>query len=145
MRITIRTEVSQSLEKVFSAFDRNLFLKLSPPFPPVKLLRFDGCSKNDEVHLELSFVFFRQKWVSVITENKMNDNLIYFIDKGKILPFFLKNWKHKHILERIKNGTLITDDIEFNTGSIISDVMVLPLMYIQFIYRKPVYKRYFAK
>ncbi len=145
MKFVIKTKVDKTLKDVFSAFDEKLFIKLSPPFPPVKLLRFDGCDKNDEVHLELHFIFFKQKWVSIITENKVSNNEIYFIDKGLVLPFFLKEWKHKHLLKVFNSETIITDDIEFKTGSVIGDVVVLPLLYLQFIYRKPIYKQYFAK
>jgi ligand-binding SRPBCC domain-containing protein len=143
MNIKITTSVSQSIEEVFQGFNEQLFLQLSPPFPPVKLLRFDGCKKEDIVHLELSFIFFKQQWTSVITEFEHNELEIFFIDEGVSLPFFLKFWKHKHIIKQHQDITQITDDIEFSTGTKITDVLFYPLLYMQFLYRKPVYKRMF--
>jgi len=143
MRISISTTVNQSVKKVFEGFNEALFLKLSPPFPPVKLLRFDGCRKNDEVHLQLSFIFFSQQWISLITEYENNINEIYFIDEGISLPFFLKSWKHKHLIKAHENTTQIIDDIEFSTGTVVTDILFYPLLYLQFLYRKPVYEKLF--
>lgn len=143
MRISISTAVNQSVKKVFEGFNEALFLKLSPPFPPVKLLRFDGCRKNDEVHLQLSFIFFSQQWISLITEYENNINEIYFIDEGISLPFFLKSWKHKHLIKAHENTTQIIDDIEFSTGTVVTDILFYPLLYLQFLYRKPVYEKLF--
>lgn len=144
MRIVIKTEVEKPLKEVFSAFDEKLFLKLSPPFPPVKLLRFDGCKPKDEVHLELSFILFKQQWVSFIVSANESANEIYFIDEGIKLPFFLKKWKHKHLLQKQNSNTVIIDDIQYTTGFLITDAIVFPLLFLQFLYRKPIYKKYFS-
>jgi ligand-binding SRPBCC domain-containing protein len=98
------------------------------------LLRFDGCSKNDEVHLQLSFIFFKQQWISIITEFENNVNEIFFVDEGISLPFFLKSWKHKHIIRKHNGSTQIIDDIEFNTGNKITDMIFYPLLFMQFLY-----------
>jgi ligand-binding SRPBCC domain-containing protein len=143
MRIRIITDVNQSVSKVFEGFNETLFLQLSPPFPPVKLLRFDGCKKRDEVHLQLSFIFFKQQWISVITEFQNNEGEIYFIDEGISLPFFLKSWKHKHLIKTHQSTTQIIDDIEFSTGTTITNMLFYPLLYLQFLYRKPIYKKLF--
>jgi len=145
MRIVIETKVSSNIEKVFEGFDKTLFLKLAPPFPLVKLKQFDGCLKDDIVHIELSFVLFKQQWKSLIVDFSKNDEEIYFIDKGVELPFFLKHWLHKHRMVKNNSGTVIIDDIEFKTHSIITDVFFFPLMYLQFAYRKPIYKKVFCK
>jgi ligand-binding SRPBCC domain-containing protein len=98
MKITIETPVNQDYLQVKEGFNETLFKKLSPPFPPVKLLRFDGSTKGDLVTLELNFIFFKQKWTSEIMEDQTTDKEFYFIDKGIELPFFLKKWTHKHHL-----------------------------------------------
>ncbi len=66
MKIVVETQVEQGYLDVKAGFDQSLFLRLNPPFPPVKLLRFDGCQKGDLVSLELDFLLFRQKWKSAI-------------------------------------------------------------------------------
>ncbi len=146
MKIKIKTLVNSPLQTVWQGFDKKLFLKLSPPFPKVELLRFDGCVKGDEVHLKLLMPFFPQYWNAEIIENTETENEIYFIDKGIKLPFFLTKWHHKHLLLKADEfNTYIVDDINFSTGTIITDLLFYPFMYLQFLYRVPVYKRYFQK
>jgi len=146
MRISIETAVNQSIDSVWSGFDQSLFGKLAPPFPPVNLLRFDGSEQGDEVHLELNFIFFKQIWVSVITENVKTDKEIYFIDRGTRLPFFLKFWQHKHRIVKsvdMKRGihSLIIDEIEFESPF---GFLLYPVLFLQFLYRKPIYRKIFS-
>lgn len=144
MKIKIKTKVKQSYQKVFEGFTKDLFLKLNPPFPPVKLLRFDGCNINDKVILRLNFIFFKQVWESLITENETKEKEIYFVDEGIKLPFFLKYWKHQHIIKENAQGeTEIIDYIQFKTPFLLSNFFFYPLLYLQFLYRKPIYRKIF--
>ena len=99
MRLLIETSVSNHFLEVKKGFNATLFKKLSPPFPKVNLLRFDGCSKGDQVQLELNFILFKQRWFSLITFDNTDTERFEFIDEGTVLPFFLKEWKHHHIIE----------------------------------------------
>ena len=90
MKITISTKVDQSYLEVKAGFTESLFKKLSPPFPPVRLLRFDGSETGDIVSLELNFIFFRQKWNSHITEDQTTAQEFFFVDEGVELPFFFE-------------------------------------------------------
>ena len=111
--------------------------------PPVKLLRFDGTQVGDEVHLELNFLFFRQRWVSRITESQVVKGEIFFVDEGTQLPFFLSRWRHRHrILDRA-GGAVIIDEIDFQAPNRLLEFLLLPALYLQFLYRKPIYKRFF--
>lgn len=143
MKLTIRTPVTAPLSVVWAGFDRDLFNRLSPPFPPVKVLRFDGCMTGDVVSLELNFILFKQVWNSDIIDQQTTDDEIYFIDQGTKLPFFLKAWHHKHRLIRQGTGTVIADEITFRTPNRLLDYVMYPLMWAQFAYRKPIYKRVF--
>lgn len=143
MNIQIKTKVPASLEKVKEGFTQDLFLSLNPPFPPVKLLQFDGCKKGDKVKLELNFIFFKQLWVSDIVDDRQDKNSWYFLDIGVQLPFFLKKWRHHHGVEKAPSGSIIIDDITFSTGTILTDILMYPLLYGQFLYRKPIYKKIF--
>jgi len=144
MNIRISTKVSQSYTSVMQGFNEQLFLRLNPPFPPVKLVRFDGCKKNDIVSLELNFILFKQKWVSQILEDHLNETKFYFIDFGTKLPFFLKYWKHQHRILKYNNEAVIVDDIHFKTPFFLLDFLLYPVLYLQFLYRKPIYKKVFA-
>lgn len=147
MHILLKTPVEQPLPAVWAGFNRSLFKQLSPPFPPVKIIRFDGCLPGDIVHLELNFLLFRQDWISRITEQQTTDDEIFFVDEGTQLPFFLRYWQHHHRLQRLAAGTghqtLVIDDITFKTPFRLTDYLFYPLMWLQFAYRKPIYKRVF--
>jgi ligand-binding SRPBCC domain-containing protein len=145
MKLNLRTTVNQSFRQVFRLFTKELFLKLSPPFPKVKLLRFDGSEKQDRVVVELDFIFFKQKWESVIVEKKESKDEIFFVDEGVKLPFFLKKWRHTHRIIRNGDKADIVDDIEFETPFRLFDFLFYPILYFQFAYRKPIYKKVFSE
>ena len=143
MNIKISTKVNQSLSKVWEGFNLELFAKLAPPFPPVEVKEVGGCLKGDKVHLELNFILFKQDWISDIIDQKRTESEIYFIDEGTKLPFFLSYWQHRHRLVKNGESTIIIDDITFKTPTILTDYLFYPLMYLQFLYRKPIYKKVF--
>lgn len=145
MEINIETKVEQDYLKVKEGFDESLFRKLSPPFPPVKLLRFDGSSKGDLVTLELNFIFFKQKWTSEITDDRTDEKEFYFIDEGIALPFFLKSWRHKHRIIKTGDGSIIRDEISYSGPFGLMTILLYPALFLQFLYRKPIYKKLFKK
>lgn len=144
MKLRIETKVKASLDSVKNGFTQELFLKLNPPFPPVQLLRFDGCKSGDKVVLELNFILFKQEWISDIIEDSQDTKKWYFVDKGTKLPFFLKKWKHRHVVDQKESYTAIIDDITFSTGTILTDILLYPALVGQFFYRKPIYKKVFS-
>ena len=91
MRLLLQTAVESAHLEVKEGFTEALFAKLAPPFPPVKVLRFDGCRAGDLVDLELNFIFFKQKWTSKITEDHLDAQEFRFVDEGIVLPFFLES------------------------------------------------------
>ncbi len=144
MHLKISTVVESNHLKVKEGFDEELFLKLNPPFPPVKLTKFDGCIKGGQVILELNFILFKQRWVSDITYDHTDEKIFEFIDEGVELPFFLKEWKHHHIVNRIDSKkSQIVDDINFKAPFWIMSLLLYPALYLQFLYRKPIYKKLF--
>ena len=144
MRIKIDTGVAAKLEDVKKGFTSSLFLKLNPPFPTVELKEFGGCETGDKVILELNFLLFKQQWVSDIIDDGENKLKWFFVDKGVKLPFFLKKWEHRHIVHQRAVGSVIVDDILYSTGTLFTDVFFFPLLYLQFLYRKPIYRRVFS-
>jgi ligand-binding SRPBCC domain-containing protein len=143
MNIVVSTTVKNDIDTIWNGFDQTLFLKLAPPFPPVKLLRFDGCKTKDIVSLELNFLLFKQEWTSEIIDSVRTEEENYFIDKGTKLPFFLKTWYHKHRIVRTTCGAEIVDDVYFSSGYILIDWLLFPVLYLQFAYRIPIYKKIF--
>ncbi|MFN3783023.1 MAG: SRPBCC family protein [Spirosomataceae bacterium] len=146
MNIKISTQVESDVKQVWDNFDIQLLKKLAPPFPFMKVLRYDGNKKGDTVSFELNFVLFKQIWTSHITESLVTDGNAYFIDEGAKLPFFLKEWHHKHVIENNgANGAKIIDLIHYKTPFLWLDYVMFPLMYGQFAYRIPIYRRFFNK
>ena len=137
VKLVLKTNVQQSPPEVWAGFNQSLFEKLAPPFPRIRLLRYDGSTAGCTVEVELNFMFFRQIWQSDITEQSETKDEIWFIDQGSRLPFFLKFWRHRHRLLRIESGTQIVDDIEYRTGSSVMDYLMFPLMWAQFAYLRP--------
>ena len=145
MRLVIKTKVAQDMESVWKGFNEQLFKQLNPPFPLVNLKRFDGSETGNEVHLELNFILFKSQWVSLITEHAKQEDEIYFVDEGIRLPALFKYWRHKHRVVKDGENSIIVDDITFKSFSPVLDVFLLPALYGQFLYRKPVYKRFFSR
>ncbi|MBZ0203621.1 MAG: hypothetical protein IT281_01220 [Ignavibacteria bacterium] len=145
MNLCITTKVEQDYRTVFNRFDLKLFLKLKPPLVSFNILRFDGCKPGDEVILEISILGNKQQWNALITEQFENGDMICFIDTGKVLPKPLTYWKHKHIIENCVDSSKIIDDICFETGNKLLNYLLFPLIFMQFYYRKPIYKSYFRK
>lgn len=144
MRICITTAVKAPYQEVVQKFDQSLFQALSPPFPRLYLLRYDGNQPGDEVHVRLHFGFFHQTWKSRITAYESETGKIYFVDEGFGLPFFLRYWRHQHEIRQHGTGSLIVDDITFRAPNRLLDYLCYPVLYLQFAYRKPIYRRYFG-
>jgi len=113
MRLHLQTAVASTHLEVKAGFTESLFAKLAPPFPPVKVIRFDGCTAGDIVDLELNFIFFKQKWTSKITEDHCDAQEFRFVAEGIVLPFFLGKWRHCHRILAQPSGSIISDEIEF--------------------------------
>ncbi|WP_017729997.1 SRPBCC family protein [Nafulsella turpanensis] len=145
MEITVRTKVNRPYLQVKEGFNEELFRSLNPPFPKVKLRRFDGCRKGDVVDMELQFGLFEQRWESHIVADDTTGSYFFFEDEGKLLPFFLKKWRHRHWVEKAgEEQSVIVDNVHYSTGSLFSDILLYPVMQAQFLYRRPIYKKWFA-
>jgi len=146
MNINIRTAVKGNYKELLKKFDRSLFESLTPPGAKVDLVRFDGSNKGDTVHIRMTLLgFIKQDWISEITQEGETDRRAWFTDEGVRLPFFLGKWKHNHIIENHGDHAVIVDDIHFNSPSLILDPFLWPVLYLQFLYRRPVYRRIFGR
>jgi len=143
MRFCISTEVETGIKEVFGKFDLALFKKLQPPFFQLKVNRFDGCLKDDNIDLDISIFGIRQKWLGIVTHFSESEEIIQFTDEGLELPGVLKKWKHNHRITKLGTGSMISDDISYSTGNYILDRLIYPFLYLQFYYRKKIYKEYF--
>jgi ligand-binding SRPBCC domain-containing protein len=138
MNITLRSKVNRDLTSVYNKFDHNLFRYLLPP--GAQLIDFGGSKKGDVVHLKLPLA---GEWISEITEDGQAEDMCYFVDEGRKLPFPLKKWKHKHVLYGTGKGTIIEDNMTYSTGNLITDLLFYPVLLLSFLPRVWQYKSYF--
>lgn len=144
MKIIISTTVGANWQLVRSHFKRELLEQLSPPGIKFDLERFDGSSPGDEVHAQTTFLGLKQKWVSIITEEKETNSQWYFVDEGKQLPWPLTGWKHRHSVESLDDkASRIVDDIDFHCASKLTEVAVRPFIWLAFSVRPGRYKKFF--
>ena len=143
MKLTIKANVAQPRKAVFKGFNASLFNQLAPPFPPVKLIHFGGSKTGDEVILELNFFLFKQRWVSKIIDDNENEVQTWFVDQGTTLPFFLTRWTHRHIIQDTQSGSIIIDQITYDSYPILK-WLLWPILYFQFSYRIKIYQRLFS-
>jgi ligand-binding SRPBCC domain-containing protein len=138
MIITLKSKVKGDFKSVYKRFDADLFRYLLPP--GAELIEFGGSKKGDMVHLKLPLI---GEWISEIVEDGISANKCYFIDEGRTLPFPLKTWRHKHILHKLGDDTIIEDNMSFSTGNIITDLAFYPVLLLAFLPRVMQYKSYF--
>ena len=129
-----------------AGFTRELFVALAPPFPRLRLLRFDGSRTGDQVEIELDTLVKRLRWTSLITDDGVRpDGTHFFVDEGQTLPPPLRYWQHRHLVQPAPNGgSIIVDDLEYRTASPLLDALLYPAMWAQFAWRKPIYRRWFG-
>lgn len=147
MHVILRTAVAQPPAQVMAGFTRELFVALAPPFPRLRVLRFDGCLTGDQVEIELDTLVKRLPWTSLIVDHgQLLDGTLFFVDEGRVLPPPLRYWRHRHLIQPGPNGgSVIVDDLEYRSGSRALDVLLRPAMWAQFAWRRPIYRRWFGQ
>ena len=145
MHVILRTAVPQPPAQVMAGFTRELFIALAPPFPKLRLLRFDGCRTGDQVEIELDTLVKRLLWTSLIVDDgQLADGTLFFVDEGQTLPPPLRYWRHRHLIQPgPQGGSIIVDDLEYRTATPALDALLYPAMWAQFAWRKPIYRRWF--
>jgi len=143
MNIKLKAKVKGDYKTVMAAFDRDLFEALKPPDGEMEIVEFTGSKKGDIVHLRF-IKPIKAEWISEITEHGENDKQAWFVDKGATLPWPLKTWTHKHIVEKVNEGySMIIDDMTFTGKNGLLTLLLYPAIYLGFYPRKKVYQRYF--
>ena len=144
MNIELTTEVPGNFVDVMAHFDRDLFEALKPKHADMEIVEFTGSKTGDKVHIRFHQPF-KMEWISAITDHGKDENEAYFIDEGIQLPPGLSYWKHKHIVRKINPTTSeIIDNITFKGPNILVSLLLYPAIYLGFLPRKKIYKKYFG-
>ena len=144
MNLQLQTTVQGNYRDLIDRFDRELFEALAPRQGEMEIVEFTGSRKGDRVHLRF-LKPIRAEWVSVITEDCINDREAYFVDEGVQLPWPLAYWQHRHVVRKITNDTsCIIDDIAFRGATPLLTALLYPAIYLGFYPRKKIYRTYFG-
>jgi ligand-binding SRPBCC domain-containing protein len=143
MHFEVRTKVGGHYRQVFAKFDQDLLLKLVMPGMKLQLLHFDYPPKvGGKIHIRVTiFGMIKQEWKNDFTSYTINENECAFVDEGRQMPWPLKQWRHNHRVVKIQDGTEIVDDVTFATSNKLLDVLMFPVVWMQFRYRRPIYRR----
>jgi ligand-binding SRPBCC domain-containing protein len=144
LQIILKSTVKGNFKAVIARFDRNLFEALKPKGAKMEIVEFTGSRKGNKVHIR--FVWpFKANWISDIIADGSNDKEAFFIDEGRVIPFGIKFWQHKHVVRFITNNTCeIIDDINYRGVNKLWTLLLYPALYIGFYPRKNIYKKYFG-
>ncbi len=106
-----RQWVEKSLDETWQFFTNvDNLSRLTPPEMKFKTKQRskDNFEKGLEIDHSLSVHGIPLNWRSLITELKQKE---YFIDQQLKGPYGY--WRHKHLFERLANGTLVTDLVKY--------------------------------
>lgn len=146
MKLHFDTSIDRPLGEVKSLFGQDLFNSLCPPGVEAKILRFDGCKKGDEIHLDVKLLGKTQRWISHITEESEQDQEWYFVDEGTELPWPLSYWHHKHRVVKVDDHNCrIIDEINYRCAPEWLAPLVAPGLWLIFAIRPYRYQRFFRK
>ena len=143
--IEITHYVGGTVAQVFAGFTEELFEVLAPNLPPNRLLRYDGNAVGDFVIIELGVPPLTQEWVSEITAHEVGDDVSFFVDEGRALPWPLKRWRHTHWVKQVGPGRVaIVEDIDYSAGGRLMNALMRPALVAQFRARGPKYREVFG-
>lgn len=129
---------------VREGFTRSLFEALRPPGIKLRIDRYDGNNPGDSIHLTAGVLFVRFRWESLITAQWEKDGEWGFEDQGVKLPFFLKSWTHRHLVQSMPKGSVIIEDVQYEPRRKWMRFFARILVNLQFHPRPKVYRKYFG-
>jgi len=141
-------EINASLEEVWKFISDPSNLKvITPDYMGFDITSKDIPSKMYEgmiISYKVSPLFgIKTTWVTEITHLKENS---YFVDEQRVGPYTI--WHHQHIIEPMKNGTLMTDIVSYQPplgflGSIANTFIIKAKLNEIFDYRTKALKEIF--
>jgi len=131
-------------KKVIESFHDKDFVRYLIKFQPVEMISWSGIKSGEKA--EFRFWFFGWREMSVVHKNYvLNKNQLSFEDHGEVLPFGLVDWKHEHIVKKVKDGILVTDLVSFSGESSRLNSFIKIIMLFPIIIRRITYKMWFNR
>jgi len=127
---------------VIKSFHDKGFIKYLTAAQPVRIDSWNGI--DDDKEASFSFWFFGWRKIKVVHKNySISDSRLYFEDLGTSLPFGLSKWKHQHIVEPYRKGSIIIDKVAIDSSSKIKKYLAFPIMIFPILLRRVTYKIWF--
>lgn len=146
MKFAVESKITGiDFRKVYDVFDFKLLSDLSPSFMKPEAIIYEGNKRGDRLSFRLHTPFFTTLWEGKVSEEKYAEDEIYFVDEGDKMPFGMRLWRHKHRIIKTDYGTLIRDEVQFDTKNSLLTFFLLPGIWLQFLYRKPLYDKIIKK
>jgi ligand-binding SRPBCC domain-containing protein len=96
--------------------------------------------------LEINLLGIRQQWHSEITTRYEGEQIFWFVDEGRKLPFFLTHWVHIHRVVGLPDGTSeLQEDVRYDTPWWVPGFAVRLALLQMFTARRPIYRRWFER
>jgi ligand-binding SRPBCC domain-containing protein len=144
VRFVLSTPVAAPLDTVFRVFGEASFVEeLVPRVMGLRVVRI-GLEVGDEIEARFSGLGPRAPWVSRIVSLDRADAAIWYIDESVRTPFPFASFRHRHGFVGHEAGTLLVDDVTFETRPAFLGPLVLPLVRVSFAYRRGPYRRRFG-
>lgn len=119
----------------------DLFIKLTPWFSSVYIKRFDGLKVGDIFEMEISFLFWKFPWQSIVVLHETDFKVDSFVVIGKKLPHFIKSWHHQQEWEQSGAGrSVISSRIEFECQDLLIDFALKLFLKFHLWHRQKVFK-----
>jgi ligand-binding SRPBCC domain-containing protein len=148
MRFQILTKVQGNHRSVFLRFNHSLLLQLTPPGMRMELLEFqDPQEPNGKIEMRVTILgLIKQEWENAFSDYELGEAECHFVDQGVKMPFPIRLWRHDHrVLADGPDQAIINDDVTFGSGFFLMDWMLFPILWLQFRYRRPIYRRVFGR
>lgn len=143
-KFTVKTSIPLPMQDVIAGFTKDLFIFITPPFLEIEIDRYDGHKLGDRIEFKISTLGLMQSWISEIVESDRSEREYFFVDEGLELPEPFTFWRHTHRIIKVDElNSEIIDDIQFKCQNIPSELIALPLLKGSFLYRRPLYKRFY--
>ena len=146
MKFVVESKIRDvNIRDVYRVFDFRLLAKLSPPFMKPEAKLYEGNKPGHQLYFIIHTPIGGYPWKGKVTEENISENEIYFVDEGIDMAFGMSAWKHKHRLIKTDTGTLVRDEVYFDTKNPLWKYVLLPGVWLQFLYRKPLYEKIVKK
>lgn len=133
-----------NMKKVVESFHDIKIVKFLTLFQPIKIIEWSGIENKKVAHFKLWFLGW-QNFKVEHSDYKLDDDGLYFIDNGILLPLGLSFWRHEHIVRSDGEDVIIEDRLAIKHKSAILGVLLFPMLIFPIVIRKFLYNIFYRR